>query len=186
MAAAYGWDGPCTIYHNAICHRLYARIAASATFPTFGKLSFDFFAASVAPPGPLHRLQRRQCLFKNGHGLTVPMIFHDPQFGPAFDQRQLARGTGKMYVLGHALDAESGQDISQVPDHERVFCRVNFLHAVISPRDSKNDCKTPRRKEIHTNGFVSKFAFGPSWRLCASAGDMIRIFNSLGRSYTYL
>ena len=90
---------------------------AVPAFPTLGKLSFNFLAATVARPRWLNRSQRREGLTKNFLGAAKLIVIHDPYFGPALNGGQLAGGNGKIIFSRHTLNSENGEDIPEMTHH---------------------------------------------------------------------
>jgi hypothetical protein len=106
----------------------HAPIAAFATIPALGKLSFHLFSATATTPRFFHRFQWREGFLENRFRLSLSLIIDDPELWPAFDRRQFADGAGKLQVFCDARDAKSGENIFEVADHQRVFCAINFFH----------------------------------------------------------
>jgi hypothetical protein len=98
-----------------------------AALPTFGELSFDLLSTAATGPWLLDGLQRSHGLFQNRLGPGKLLIL-DPEFGPAIDGRQFARGGRKIEILSEALDIVGGENVSQVTDHQGIFGAVNLLH----------------------------------------------------------
>jgi hypothetical protein len=98
-----------------------------AALPTLGELSFDLLGAAATSPWLLDRFQRRHGFFQDRFGSDKLRIL-DPQFGPAIDRRQFARRSGKIKIFGDARNPIGAQNISQMADHQGIFCAVNPLH----------------------------------------------------------
>jgi hypothetical protein len=98
-----------------------------AALPTLGELSFDFLSAGATGPWLLDRFQRRQGFFQDRFGSDKLRIL-DPQFGPAIDRRQFARRSGKIKIFGDTRNTVGAQNVSQMADHQGIFCAVNPLH----------------------------------------------------------
>jgi hypothetical protein len=98
-----------------------------AALPTLGELPFDLLSAAAASPWLLDRLQRRHGFFQDRLGSDKLLILN-PQFGPAIDGREFARGSGKIKIFGDARNAVGAQNVSQMTDHQGIFGAVDLLH----------------------------------------------------------
>jgi hypothetical protein len=103
-------------------------IRVAAAVPTFGELSLDGLAASVAVPRFFHRLQRRQRFLQNRSGAAEFFVVNHPQLRPALDRRELSGSADQVAIPGDALDAERGQHVFQVANHQRILSAVQPLH----------------------------------------------------------
>lgn len=98
-----------------------------AALPTLGELSFDLFSAAATGPWLFDRLQRSQSFFQDRLGPDKLLVLN-PQFGPAIDRREFARGSGKIEIFRDACNAVGAQNVSQMANHQRIFGAVNLLH----------------------------------------------------------
>ncbi|HYQ97427.1 MAG TPA: hypothetical protein VEO92_03600, partial [Candidatus Nitrosocosmicus sp.] len=56
------------------------------------------------------------------------LLIVNPQFRPAIDGREFARGSGKIKIFGNARNTVGAQNVSQMADHQGIFGTIYLLH----------------------------------------------------------